>query len=68
MHSAVSDLQSSPYDIVLIIDVEEEPYALLNLTCLLTTGRASEGLMDFLGSAEHMSDRVCSIPLLGRTD
>ncbi|KAI0757002.1 anaphase-promoting complex, cyclosome, subunit 4-domain-containing protein [Daedaleopsis nitida] len=36
---------------------QEEPFALLDLTCLLTTGRTSESLMDFLGSAEHMSDR-----------
>ena len=43
---------------------EEEPYALLDLTCLLTTGRTSEGLMDYMGSAEHMSDRVS--PLLFR--
>ncbi len=32
---------------------------MLDLTCLLTTGRSSDGLMDFLGSGEHMSDRVC---------
>lgn len=38
---------------------EEEPHAVLDLTCLLTTGRSSDGLMDFLGSGEHMSDRVC---------
>ena len=37
---------------------EEDPYALLDLTCLLTTGRSSEALMDYLGSGEHMSERV----------
>ncbi|CDO71553.1 hypothetical protein BN946_scf184911.g23 [Trametes cinnabarina] len=36
---------------------QDEPYALLDLTCLLTTGRSSEALMDYLGSAEHMSER-----------
>ncbi|RDX55874.1 hypothetical protein OH76DRAFT_1396221 [Lentinus brumalis] len=36
---------------------QEEPHAVLDLTCLLTTGRSSDGLMDFLGSGEHMSDR-----------
>ncbi|KAI8995617.1 anaphase-promoting complex, cyclosome, subunit 4-domain-containing protein [Trametes punicea] len=35
----------------------DDPYALLDLTCLLTTGRSSEALMDYLGSAEHMSER-----------
>ncbi|KAJ3010595.1 hypothetical protein NUW54_g2431 [Trametes sanguinea] len=35
----------------------DEPYALLDLTYLLTTGRSSEALMDYLGSAEHMSER-----------
>ena len=38
--------------------LEDSPSALLDLTCLLTTGRSSEGLMDYLGSGEHMSDRV----------
>ncbi|KAH9944395.1 anaphase-promoting complex, cyclosome, subunit 4-domain-containing protein [Epithele typhae] len=36
---------------------QEEAYGLLDLTCLLTTGRSSEALMDFLGSGEHMSER-----------
>ncbi|KAI0655069.1 anaphase-promoting complex, cyclosome, subunit 4-domain-containing protein [Cubamyces menziesii] len=36
---------------------QEEPYALLDLTCLLTTGRTSEGVLDYLGSGEHMSER-----------
>ncbi|RPD82564.1 hypothetical protein L226DRAFT_451057 [Lentinus tigrinus ALCF2SS1-7] len=36
---------------------QDEPHAVLDLTCLLTTGRSSDGLMDFLGSGEHMSDR-----------
>ncbi|OBZ78996.1 Anaphase-promoting complex subunit 4 [Grifola frondosa] len=36
---------------------QEEPYAMLDLTCLLTTGRASESLGDYLGSGEQMSER-----------
>ncbi|KAI0932220.1 hypothetical protein AcW1_000598 [Taiwanofungus camphoratus] len=36
---------------------QEEPYAMLDLTCLLTTGRASESLADFLGSGDQMSER-----------
>ncbi|PIL31977.1 hypothetical protein GSI_06681 [Ganoderma sinense ZZ0214-1] len=35
----------------------EVAYALLDLTCLLTTGRSSEALLDYLGSGEHMSER-----------
>jgi hypothetical protein len=38
--------------------VEEEPDPILDLTCLLVTGRASESLVDFLGSGEQMSERV----------
>ncbi|KAG6851048.1 hypothetical protein H0H93_002940 [Arthromyces matolae] len=34
-----------------------EPNAILDLTSLLVTGRASESLLDFLGSAEQMSER-----------
>jgi hypothetical protein len=41
--------------------VEQEPTAILDLTCLLLTGRASEALSDFLGSGEQMSERVCGI-------
>lgn len=37
---------------------EEEPHAILDLTCLLATGRSSESLTDYLGSGEQMSDRV----------
>lgn len=36
---------------------QQEPTAILDLTCLLLTGRASEALADFLGTAEQMSDR-----------
>jgi len=39
---------------------EEEPNGMLDLTSLLVTGRVSESLADFLGSAEQMSDRVIS--------
>jgi hypothetical protein len=38
--------------------LEREPNALLDLTCLLLTGRASDALSDFLGSGEQMSERV----------
>lgn len=31
---------------------------MLDLTCLLLTGRASEALSDFLGSSDQMSERV----------
>ncbi|KAF8898719.1 anaphase-promoting complex, cyclosome, subunit 4-domain-containing protein, partial [Infundibulicybe gibba] len=34
-----------------------EPNPILDLTCLLATGRASEPLLDFLGSSENMSER-----------
>ncbi|KAJ7786332.1 anaphase-promoting complex, cyclosome, subunit 4-domain-containing protein [Mycena metata] len=36
---------------------QQEPTAMLDLTCLLLTGRASEALTDFLGSDEQMSER-----------
>jgi hypothetical protein len=39
---------------------EEEPNGMLDLTSLLVTGRVSECLADFLGSAEQMSERVIS--------
>ncbi len=40
----------------------EEPNAVLDLTVLLTTGRISESVSDFLGSGEHMSERVSVSP------
>ncbi|KAF4623938.1 hypothetical protein D9613_001828 [Agrocybe pediades] len=36
---------------------QESPNPILDLTYLLTTGRASEPLQDFLGSGEQMSER-----------
>ncbi|KDR85006.1 hypothetical protein GALMADRAFT_233556 [Galerina marginata CBS 339.88] len=36
---------------------QEEPNPILDLTSLLTTGRPSESLLDFLGSGEQMSER-----------
>jgi hypothetical protein len=45
----------------LISRSEEEPNPMLDLTCLLVTGRASDSLMDFLGSGEQMSERVNSL-------
>jgi len=41
--------------------LEEEPSAVLDLTCLLVTGRASDALADFLGSGEQMTDRVLAV-------
>lgn len=41
--------------------VEGEPNAILDLTTLLVTGRATDSLLDFLGSGEQMSERVRSI-------
>jgi len=35
---------------------------MLDLTCLLTTGRASDSLSDYLGSGEQMSERVRLLP------
>lgn len=35
----------------------EEPTPILDLTCLLTTGRPSDSLLDFLASGEQMSER-----------
>ncbi|KAI0825146.1 anaphase-promoting complex, cyclosome, subunit 4-domain-containing protein [Trametes gibbosa] len=35
----------------------DEPCPILDLTCLLTTGRTSEALIDYMGSGEHMSER-----------
>jgi anaphase-promoting complex subunit 4 len=40
------------------IAVELEPNPILDLTALLVTGRPSEALSDFIGSAEQMSERV----------
>ena len=37
---------------------EEIPTPILDLTTLLTTGRPTESLLDFLGSGEQMSERV----------
>lgn len=39
----------------------EDPNAMLDLTVLLTTGRASECLADFLGSGEQMTERVLAL-------
>lgn len=39
---------------------EDEPNGMLDLTSLLVTGRVTECLADFLGSAEQMSERVIS--------
>lgn len=39
-------------------DIEESYHAILDLTCLLATGRCTEGLADFLQSGEQMSERV----------
>ncbi|KAJ7293596.1 anaphase-promoting complex, cyclosome, subunit 4-domain-containing protein [Mycena rebaudengoi] len=36
---------------------QQEPTAILDLTCLLVTGRGSESIADFLGSGEQMSER-----------
>ncbi|KAF5355856.1 hypothetical protein D9756_003780 [Leucocoprinus leucothites] len=36
---------------------QEESTAILDLTCLLVTGRASDALADFLGSGEQMTER-----------
>ncbi|KAG6911951.1 hypothetical protein DXG01_000199 [Tephrocybe rancida] len=36
---------------------QEEPNAILDLTTLLVTGRATDSLLDFLGSGEQMSER-----------
>ncbi|KZT30397.1 hypothetical protein NEOLEDRAFT_1185228 [Neolentinus lepideus HHB14362 ss-1] len=36
---------------------QDEPNAMMDLTSLLVTGRASDALADFLGSGEQMSDR-----------
>lgn len=36
---------------------QDEPNPILDLTCLLLTGRASEPLLDYLGSGEQMSER-----------
>jgi len=41
--------------------IEEEPSAVLDLTRLLVTGRASDALADFLGSGEQMTDRVLGV-------
>jgi hypothetical protein len=41
-----------------LINTEEEPNGMLDLTSLLVTGRVSECLADFLGSGEQMSERV----------
>ena len=45
-------------------DSEDEPYAMLDLTNLLATGRASEALADFLGSGEQMTERVLSATVI----
>jgi anaphase-promoting complex subunit 4 len=42
----------------------EDPNAILDLTKLLATGRASDGVTDYLGSGEQMTERVCSSLLL----
>jgi len=37
---------------------QKQPSAVLDLSCLLLTGRASEALSDFLGSGEQTTERV----------
>ena len=37
---------------------EHSPDPILDLMTLLVTGRASDALLDFLGSGEQMSERV----------
>lgn len=41
---------------------DREPNPILDLTHLLVTGRASDALADYLGSAEQMSERVSLTP------
>ena len=41
--------------------IEEEPNPILDLTCLLLTGRVSEPLLDYLGSGEQLSERVSMV-------
>jgi len=55
---AVGRIQSKSWRAELNVFIEEEPSAVLDLTCLLVTGRASDALADFLGSGEQMTDRV----------
>ena len=43
------------------IFLEEDVNPILDLTCLLTTGRSSDSLSDFLGSGEQISERVSLI-------
>lgn len=50
-------------DVLTCFTAEEEPYAMLDLVSLLTTGRISDALADYLGSGERMSERVCSCSL-----
>ena len=41
-----------------LVGVVIEPNAILDLTALLATGRASDAVMDFLASGEQMTERV----------
>ena len=44
------------------VSLAEDPNAILDLTSLLATGKATESLTDYLGSGEQMSERVRAIP------
>ena len=46
--------------------IVEEPSPILDLTCLLLTGRASEPLLDYFGSGEQLSERVSASALSPR--
>lgn len=49
------------------ICTEDDPNPILDLTRLLVSGRASEPLLDFLGSGEQMSERVnCTASFLSK--
>lgn len=49
---------NDPRDLMVTMPSVEDPNAILDLTVLLTTGRAPDSLSDFLGSGEQMTDRV----------
>ena len=44
--------------IIVHSSAEDSPDSMLDLTTLLVTGRASDALLDFLGSGEQMSERA----------
>lgn len=55
---------NQPHPLPPTVVTDDEPYAMVDLTSLLATGRLTESFADYLGSGEQMSDRVSPLGAL----